>query len=568
MEGYYLELENIEIDARNKIEEEYSNYMSLYTKYFYKCYEITKYMFINIDNQRKNIEAKNEDLNQFIKKMFNKVYILNEITNIKKRFQMTEKLLLADISFEFFETVDSDSPQSYIEYLESKSGNTFSDWCKNETLKRIIIEIKNNNYDKALILDNNACLNLNIYNELKYNINLYKKWNMIIFNEEEYISNLKSFVIHKDIYDIILNNVYSGNKISDILLNILRLGDIIKSDITTEDVSKYHEEDNKIYQSTLDLLYEKINTCDKNNNEGIKYLNAQIKNLKINRHINKYYYSHNNKRYNISFSYENMIENFKKYFYFLDNKKVALIGPSPSIRKTKNGEYIDQNYDVVVKMNNAIFNNSEFEYSGKRIDVLYTLSIAQDLNQINIDSKYDVFAEYFFDLVNKNNIKYIVLSLDLHHLTHNQWLCLHLIRFSEIYNVNKVPILFMEYPLIDKHINECHKIPSSGFGAILNLTQYKLNELFIKGFTFFKDGHLNSYIGKDWEKKIESANKETKKELTNEKKEKIVHSLVKTLYNNNSPHHFDYEYIKTKKMYDKYNFIKFDDSIVELYKNI
>jgi hypothetical protein len=568
MQDFFLELENDEKNKRNIIEAEYSNYWNLYISYFNKCYEITKYIFINIDKQRKYIEAKNEDLNQFIKKMFNKVYVLNGISNIKRRFQMMEKMLLANISFNFFEIVEDDSPQSFIDYLESKSDNNFNEWCKCETLKRIITEIKNNNYDKALILDNNACLNLNIYNELKYDINLYKKWNMIIFNNEEYILNLKSFVPYKDVYDIILNNIYSKNKISDIVPNISRIEGIIKSDITNDDIIKYYDEDNKTYNLVLNSLLEKINNSDKNNTNinEIEYLNTCLKNLKVNKHINKYSYLDNNKRYNISFSYENMIDNFKNYYYFLENKKVALIGPSPSIRKTKNGEFIDQNYDVVVKMNNSIFNNLESEYMGKRIDVLYTLSIAQDLNQINVDPEFDSFPEYFFDLANKIGLKYIVLSSDLHHLCHNEWLFLHLIRFSEIYNVNKIPILFMEYSLIDEHLRECQKIPSAGFGGILNLTQYRLSELLIKGFTFFKDGHLDSYIGKNWKNKIDNANDETKKELTNEKKEKIIHSLVKTNYNINSPHHFDYEYIKTKKMSKKYDFIVFDDSIIDLYK--
>lgn len=561
------ELIKKEIDERIKIESEYITYCNLYKKYFDKCYEITKYMFINIDNQKINIDAKNEDINQFIKKMFNKVYVLNEIVNIKKRYQMIEKMLLADISFNFFNKVDNESPQNFIEYLESESNYEFDEWCNIETIKKIILEAKNNNYDKILILDNNACLNLDIYNELKYNKDLYKKWNMIIFDNAEYILNLKSFVVCRGIFENILINIDSGKKIEEFICDILRIDGIIKSDISDDDILKYRITENEICNAAINSVFEKIKSCDKNNVSEIRYLNEQMEFLKMNRHIKKYYYLFNKKRYNISFSYEKMVENFKNYYYFLENKRVALIGPSPSIRKTQNGVYIDQNYDVIVKINNAIFNNHDSEYIGKRIDVLYTLSIAQDLNQINIDSKYDIFAEYFFDLVKEKEVKYIILSTDLHHLCHNQWLFLHLIRFSEIYNVNNIPILFMEYSIIDNHINVCKKIPSAGFGAIINLTQYKLKELFIKGFTFFKDGHSNSYIGKEWKKKAENINNETKKKLTDESKEKIIHSLVKNSYNNNSPHHFDYEYITTKKMTKKHNFINFDDSIIDLYKN-
>jgi hypothetical protein len=558
---------------RNIIEQQYETYINLFESYHNKCTSIIKYMFIDVHNQRKCVEARDKDLNKFIKKNFGKVFIINGKSNIIKNFQMTEKMLLDDITFEFYDSYETNSPESYIEYLESNSNLTFEDWCYLKTLEKILCEIKNKNYDKCLILDNNACLNTNMYNELKFNKEIYKKWDMIIFNNAEHIGNLQTFGIKNNAYDSLLNKVKlaleTNNK--NIILNLdnlIKIPNIIKSDITEEDIIQFRAKDRETYQKILEENIKKRDNLDKqqeNYEKIFKQYDDALKNMKKNKYSNNYSYLFNGKKYNISMSYENMLNNFKNYYEYLENKKIALVGPSPSIRKTKNGEEIDSNYDVIIKMNNAIFNNSEFEYSGKRIDVLYTLSVAQDLNQRELDPKYNCFQEFFFEKIKELNIKYVILSMDMYSLCHNNWLSLHIMRMSESYNIYNIPILFLEHNIVENHINKCKKIPSAGFGAIMNLVQYPIKEIFIKGFTFFKDGHSNSYIGDEWQKKIEKTNAETKNNLTEEKKEKIIHSLVSNSFVNLSPHHFDYEYKKTIEFSKKYSNIKFDESIKYLY---
>lgn len=556
-----------EIISRNEIETQYNKYIELYQSYFDKCYSIIKYMFINIYDQKKNIEARDMDLNNFFKNNFKKVFVLNGLSNIEKRFQMMEKMLMKDIDFEFFDICENNSPESYILYLDSESNLDFENWCFYESIKQLLIKAREKKYEKIFILDNNACLNNNIYNELKYNKKIYQNWEIIIFDsfdDAKQILHLKSFAISSNCYDDLLNNLDLNKKLSEIFKNIIYLEDIVKSDISDEDIVKFKKNNDINYERLINNLIEKKLTSE-NENEKNK-LNNQIKLIKHNIDNNKYIYVHKNKSYEISLSYQNMLENFKNYYNYLDNKKIVLIGPSPSIRKTKNGDFIDKNYDVVVKINNAIFNCVDSEYIGERIDVLYTLSIAQDLKQIKIDEKYNSFAEYFFERVNELKIKYIVFSNDLHSQIHNQWLSLIILRFSEIYNIYKIPILFLDSKITSNHFENAKKIPSAGFGAIMNLTQYKLMELFLKGFTFFKDGHTNSYIGKDWLSKVDKVNLGTKKKLTEEKKEKIIHSIVKNQFVNISPHHFDYEYKKTNEFKIKYSFIKFDASISELFE--
>lgn len=564
MKLYILQDEKL---LRNKIENEYNNYFDLYKKYYEKCHSITKCMFIDLYQQKKKYESNESDLNNLIKNLCGKVFVMCGLSEIEKRFQMIEKLLLMNLNFDFFDSNDISSPKVYIDYLNSQLDIEFSEWCFCESIKNIISEVKEEKYDKTLIIDNNACFNINTYHELKFNKEIYKNWDIIVFGDSNKISkicDLKSFAIKEKNYDKLLDNLYSNNNILEIFENVLFLNDIINSDICEKDIEIFREDDNKKYQIFLEEIIKKRDNSNDEKEKNI--LNNQIKFIKKNKHNNKYIYPFNKKHFNISFSYKKMIDNFRNYYEYLDNKKIALIGPSPSIRKTQNGDYIDKNYDIIVKINNAIFSDLDSYYIGKRIDVLYTLSVAQDLNQIKIDDKYECFAEYFFERINNLKIKYIVFSLDLHHKVHDNWLSLNILRFSEIYNVKNIPILFLKDSIIVEHLNNAKRIPSAGFGAILNLTQYGLKELFMKGFTFFKDGHSNSYIGKDWLKKIDKVNGETKKKLTDEKKEEIIHSLVKNTFVNISPHNFDYEYRKTICLKNIYKFINFDKSISYLFE--
>ena len=66
-----------------------------------------------------------------------------------------EKMLLEGISFEFFDIYEIDSPKSYIEYINSESRNkynyNYNDWCYLETLKNLLLKIKENNYNNDYI---------------------------------------------------------------------------------------------------------------------------------------------------------------------------------------------------------------------------------------------------------------------------------------------------------------------------------------------------------------------------------------------------------------------------------
>jgi hypothetical protein len=551
-----------ETQMRNDIYEKYDKYIEMFEKYEQKCLSIVKYLFFNFNNFDRNIVGRENDTSSFFKKNFDRILILNENSNITKYYEMKEKFSILDVGLEIYDLYDAESPENYLEYLENNKNLDLQKWCYLMTLKKILEESKQKNYKKICIIDNNAYPNTKIYYKLKFNKDFYKDWDILIFKDAKDTANifeLKSFCLKNTVFDYFLN------KINDILIsnnsdnsdlnniNVIYMNNIIKSNISKKEIDDYRKKEEIKYQCCMKIY--------RSNNDT-----TNADKLKSRRYANYYsYYSETEQEfYNLSVNYDDLLENNKKYYEYLENKKIALIGPSPSIRNNKNGDEIDT-YDIVAKINNAIFYDSEPEYYGKRMDILYTLSIAQDLKQIDIPSHYDSFQEYFYDRIQKYGVKFIVYTMCLNIVTHGEWLSLQILRLSEPYNINKIPIIFMDQNLIMNFMSKSKKIPSAGYWTITNILQYNIQNLYLKGFTFFKDGHTSSYIGKAWHEKANKANQKTKQNMTDELKEKVMHSLVLQQFANVSPHNFDYEFLQIVKAARKDSRIIFDESIKNLY---
>jgi hypothetical protein len=553
----------------------HNNYVN---EYFCSTFDVIKFMFYEPTKHKyiNSIETKNNGENErIIQKMFSKIFIMTSEYNIKKIYQMKDKLLYFNLSFEFF--FSENLPELYVKYIEYKNENgnlNFSDWSYLRSLINIFTEIKKKNYKKTIILCDDVLINVNLCDLLKYNKELYTNWDAIIFDDYAFALNINIIDDIIRVIDYIVNNTNQFT-FADLFKNVNKkyVKDIFISNIKKENIIEYQNKQEKKFQSEIDNLEKKI--CNKNitkdeNNlmqKKIDYVKSEFRNK-------RYIFEFNDKLFYISLPYDTLLVNNNKYYEYIQKKKIALIGPSPSIKKNKNGEEINS-YDVIVKINNSIFCNDDYDYTGNRLDVLYTLSIAQNLNQIIIDEKYLSFQEYFFHLIEKKKVKFIVFSNELHSNIHNQWLSIAIYKFSEIYNVNKIPIIFMPKNIIDIHLHNAFKIPSAGYGAIVNLLQYDIQKLYIKGFTFFKDGHTASYIGKEWREKMEKkSNTKIKCEIDSnidpDKKqdleEKIIHSLVKNNYCNFSPHNFDYEYKTTIQLAKKDLRIMFDEYIKYLYE--
>ena len=88
-----------------------------------------------------------------------------------------------------------------------------------------------------------------------------------------------------------------------------------------------------------------------------------------------------------------------KYSSFMKNKKIAIIGPSPSIRKIEDGNYIEKNFDIIIRINKGWKHKSKMDkYIGKRTDVIYNCLDYSEECGGTMDTEY----------LKNNNVKMIV----------------------------------------------------------------------------------------------------------------------------------------------------------------
>lgn len=178
-------------------------------------------------------------------------------------------------------------------------------------------------------------------------------------------------------------------------------------------------------------------------------------------------------------------ERIRAYF---KGKRVAIIAPSPSVRETANGDEIDK-YDIVIRINkNWKYNPDLNKYVGKRTDIVY--------NCINPDPECGGIID--FEYV-KKNLKYIAVSIPIINNNFHRDRMFHNNNVFDQYrhfvanNNNKVNYYIVNHKLYNMYDNILRSRPNTGFMAILDILSYDIKELYIKGFTFFKDGYLSNY---------------------------------------------------------------------------
>ncbi len=183
---------------------------------------------------------------------------------------------------------------------------------------------------------------------------------------------------------------------------------------------------------------------------------------------------------------------------FFKGKRVAIIAPSPSVRENPNGDEIDK-YDIIVRINkNWKYSQDLNKYVGTRTDIVY--------NCINPDPECGGTID--FDYV-KSNLKYIAVSIPIIHNQHHRDAMFHNNNMINKYrqfvndNNNRVNHYIINKNLYNMYDNILKSRPNTGFMAILDILSYDIKELYIKGFTFFKDGYLSNYRNSVFGKKTD-----------------------------------------------------------------
>jgi len=186
--------------------------------------------------------------------------------------------------------------------------------------------------------------------------------------------------------------------------------------------------------------------------------------------------------------------NIGSYDEFLKGKKVAIIGPSPSIRNEENGDFIEENYDIIVRINKQWKHDSKLDsFIGKRTDILYNC----------LDYSEDCGGMLDIDYMKQKNIQYIVdpIKFVYHNKKDRDGLFRNKKRldFYTIFHLNNmgtIPFHTIKKEYYEEWDKKTQTRINTGMLAILHILKHDIKELYIKGFSFFKDGYLSDYRSK------------------------------------------------------------------------
>jgi len=192
-----------------------------------------------------------------------------------------------------------------------------------------------------------------------------------------------------------------------------------------------------------------------------------------------------------SFVHDANVVSVKTYEGYFKGKKIAIIGPSPSITNTENGEDIEKHYDIIVRINKAWKHNAELnKYIGRRTDVLYNC----------IDHHEECGGVIDIEYAKKAGLKLIVDPIKFAYykkderdrIFHNNYRLNRYI-FFHLNNMGRIPfgvVRSVKYSAwdaaADTRIN-------TGLLAIIDILHLDVKEVYVKGFTFFKDGYIPQY---------------------------------------------------------------------------
>lgn len=231
---------------------------------------------------------------------------------------------------------------------------------------------------------------------------------------------------------------------------------------------------------------------------------------------------------------------------YLKNKKIAIIGPSPSVKDEENGDYIENNYDIIVRLNKQWKHDESLnKYIGKRTDILFNcLNYSKDCGG-DIDINY----------LNKMGVKYIISTTKYEYNSNDkdkQFSNLEIFNYYYYFhqkNKNLIKFIPIENHIYDKFSKLCNTRLNTGLAAIFYLLEFDIKELYIKGFSFFTDGYLLDYRNEINNKKVFTS-KQMKAELYN------------FLFVENSNHNVQNQFDKFKEIYsEKKNIIKLDKKL-------
>lgn len=208
---------------------------------------------------------------------------------------------------------------------------------------------------------------------------------------------------------------------------------------------------------------------------------------------------------------------------YVENKTIAIVGPASSAMLQESGDIIEK-CDIVVRINRGFENlSTKQSFLGKRTDILY--------NSLDMDKLCggDLFSS---DL---NKVKFICCPYSIKERTFSNRI------FSPITKNNNslfdsYNIRFIEDEIYFNVKSETNSRVNSGFGAIVDILEHNVNNVFITGIDFYRSVYQVDYNkDRNWGSDYK----------------KIEEDLEFKIFNDSNHHNPDRQYSYFKKMYFK-----------------
>ena len=179
----------------------------------------------------------------------------------------------------------------------------------------------------------------------------------------------------------------------------------------------------------------------------------------------------------------------------IKNKRVVLVGPSPSLLNKENGTLIDS-YDIVIRIKKGFpIVDKLIKHLGKKTDILCS---HLKLTQNNLD--YSSLEQLY-----NSNCQLIYMpyptTIEPFNRFYNNFIQYyqHFLVVNPNYN-RKIPVLVSDKSSYLYHSKKMNTTPTTGIAMILDLLECDFKELFITGFTFRLDGYYEDYKTKEEDK--------------------------------------------------------------------
>lgn len=171
--------------------------------------------------------------------------------------------------------------------------------------------------------------------------------------------------------------------------------------------------------------------------------------------------------------------NQSEVFSFIENKTIAIIGSSPDLKNSSQGEFIDS-HDIIVRFNDAVlFNNIAPQDYGSKCNLWAISGWSSYYDNHNTTDKHQEF-------ITQNN-PYILGTRPLNN-NNRIHLSKGLLMRGPIFNlIQNNPVNYIDTPkeIFDLPILNGYFNLSSGIAALLLLIHFKPKQISMLGFNFF-----------------------------------------------------------------------------------